>query len=94
MASTLAFLGRVADAEALGVHHVGALVDHGEGGFLGLGRVEPAVDEADGELDLGVDSLAPAMKAFIRRLTSGIGKPPTMPILLLLVMPPAIMPLR
>jgi len=40
------FLGGVADAEAFGVHHVGALVDHGEGGLLGLGRVEPAVDEA------------------------------------------------
>ena len=42
----------------------------------------------------GLTSLAPAMKAFISRLTSGIGKPPTMPILLLLVMPPATMPVR
>ena len=43
---------------------------------------------------LGLTSLAPIMKAFIRRLTSGMGNPPTMPILLLLVMPPATMPDR
>ena len=42
----------------------------------------------------GLTSFAPAMKAFISRLTSGIGKPPTMPMLLVLVMPPAIMPDR
>ena len=42
----------------------------------------------------GLTSLAPAMKAFIRRLTSGIGKPPTRPILLLLVTPPATIPER
>ena len=43
---------------------------------------------------LGLTSFAPAMKAFISRFTSGIGKPPTMPILPLLLMPPAIRPLR
>ena len=45
-------------------------------------------------LTFGLVSFAPAMKACISRLTSGIGKPPTMPILLDLVMPPAIMPVR
>ena len=48
------FLGRVADAEALRVHHVDALVDHREAGFLGLGWIEPAVDEADGKLNLRI----------------------------------------
>ncbi|MNT10405.1 hypothetical protein D3C72_1452350 [compost metagenome] len=48
------FLGRVRHAEALGVHDVGALVDHREGRFLGLRRVEPAVDEAHAELHLRV----------------------------------------
>ena len=42
----------------------------------------------------GLTSFAPAMKAFISRLTSGIGKPPTMPILFDFVMPPATMPDR
>jgi hypothetical protein len=57
MASTLRSLAASLTPKTLGVHHVGALVDHREGGFLGLGRVEPAVDEADHELDLGVDLL-------------------------------------
>lgn len=43
---------------------------------------------------LGLVSFAPAMKAFMSRFTSGIGKPPTMPMRLVLVMPPATMPLR
>src|SRR3989344_647355 len=47
-------LGRVTHAKALGVEHVGAFVDHCKGGFLGLRRVKPAVDEGDGELDLGI----------------------------------------
>ncbi len=42
----------------------------------------------------GLVSFAPAMKAFISRFTSGIGKPPTMPILLVLVIAPATMPDR
>lgn len=39
-------------------------------------------------------SFTPAMKAFISRFTSGIGKPPTMPILPVFVIAPAMMPLR
>ena len=42
----------------------------------------------------GLTSLAPAMKACISRLTSGIGKPPTMPILFDLVSLPATRPVR
>ena len=49
------FFGRVAHAKTLGVHHIGTLVDHGKGGFFGLGGVKPAVDEAHAEFDLGVD---------------------------------------
>ena len=42
----LLLLRRLDDAEALGVEDVSAGPDLGEGGFLGRGRVEPAVDEA------------------------------------------------
>ncbi len=48
-------VGGLDDAEALRVEDVGAGVDLGQGGFLGRGRVEPAVDEADLGLHLGVD---------------------------------------
>ena len=48
-------LGRVGDAETLGIEDVGAGIDHREGGFLGLRRVVPGVDEGDEELDVGID---------------------------------------
>ena len=54
----VALLGGVRDAEALGIHHVGAAIDHREGGLLGLRRVVPGVDEGHEELDVRVDRLA------------------------------------
>jgi hypothetical protein len=42
----------------------------------------------------GLTSFAPAMNACIRRFTSGIGYPPTMPMRFDFVMPPAIIPVR
>ena len=54
---TLALLRGVRDAEALGVHDVGAAIDHREGGFLGLRRVVPGVDEGHEELDVRIDRL-------------------------------------
>ena len=48
-------VGGLDDAEALRVEDVRAGVDLGQGRFLGRGRVEPAVDEADLGLDLRVD---------------------------------------
>ena len=68
------FLGGIAHAKALGVEHVGALVDHGEGGFLGLGRVKPAVDERDGELDLGVRFLGARHEGVHQAIDFGDGK--------------------
>ena len=62
-----------------------------ERGKLAVGNV---INTQDKYPDTVVASLAPAMKACISRFTSGIGKPPTMPILLLWVMPPATMPAR
>jgi hypothetical protein len=47
--------GRIDDAGALGIEHVDAGLDLGEGGLLGLGRVEPGTDEGDLELDVRVD---------------------------------------
>ena len=61
---------------------------------LALGGSNQLLMKLTVKVTLGLTSLAPAMKAFIRRFTSGMGKPPTMPILLDLVMPPAIMPVR
>ena len=58
-------------------------------GILAVGAVAVTVNST-----LGFTSFAPAMNACIRRFTSGMGKPPTMPIRLLLVMPPASMPVR
>ena len=51
-------LGRIGNAEALGIEQVGAGIDLGEGGFLGLGRIEPRADE--GDLELGVRRAFPS----------------------------------
>ncbi|MPN11715.1 hypothetical protein SDC9_159023 [bioreactor metagenome] len=51
----LAFLGGIAHPETLGVKNVRALVHHGKCGLLGLGWIEPAVDEGDAERHLRVD---------------------------------------
>jgi hypothetical protein len=69
-----AFLGGVGDTEAFGVEHVGALVDHGEGGFLGLRGVEPAVDEGDGEFDLRVGFLGAGHEGLHQAVHFGDGE--------------------
>ena len=56
--ASLPFLGGgIADAKALGVSTSAPLSIMAKMAFSGLGRIEPAVDEADRELDLRVGLL-------------------------------------
>ena len=48
------FLGCIAHAKTLGIHHVCAFIDHRESSFLGFRGIKPAVDEADRKLYLGI----------------------------------------
>jgi hypothetical protein len=74
--------------------HVGALVGQAVGGFGFLDGIDQSPVKITCVVMFGLTERAPMVKALMLRSTCGIGLAATNPSLLLLVMWPAITPLR